>query len=110
MAEHQQDLGKIIDLPQAEKLLERFPDGTIGLTPQTDAFYRRFAEIIGGSERVAVGLNMAWDIASDETLRAFPVDITLAVDMNFDRVMDAIVPDAEVAEQAKSFRRKMLME
>lgn len=101
MADREQDLGKVVKMPDAEELLKRIPDGTFGLTEQTDAFYRRFAESIGGSEKVGAGLNMAWELASYDTLRSYPAIMRAMVNMNFDKVVDAVTPDPEVAEQAK---------
>lgn len=52
MAEQEQNLGKSVEMPTREELLKRLPDGTLGLTPETDAFYTRFIDSIAGSSKV----------------------------------------------------------
>lgn len=113
--EHEQNLGKeaqqkVVRMPSREEILQRLPAGTLGITPQTDAFYMNFVDSIADSEKVGMGLNMAWELADYNTLRAYPAVIRAFVKMGFDRVVDAITPDPEVAEQAKEFRKKVFEE
>lgn len=113
--EHGQNLGKeaqqkMVRMPSREEILQRLPAGTLGITPQTDAFYMNFVDSIADSEKVGGGLNMAWELAGYDTLRGYPAIVRAGVNISFDRVVDAITPDSEVAEQAKEFRKKVLEE
>lgn len=99
---------KAVEMPQREEALRRLQEaGILGVTPQTDEFYSRFINSIAGTSKVGAGLNMAWELAGYDTLRAYPSIMRAAVNMNFDRVVDIITPDPEVAEQAKEFRKKV---
>ena len=113
--EHGQNIGKegqskVVRMPSREEMLKRLPAGTLGVTPETDAFYTRFVDSVADSEKVGGGLNMAWELAGYDTLRGQIPLIKAVVDMNFDRVVDALTPDPEVAEEAKEFRKKVLEE
>jgi len=105
------DLGKVVQMPPQEEILRKLQDaGLYGLTSQTDTFFQRFSEQAADHEIVGAGLNMAWELAGYDTLRQYPSVVRAAVNAGFDRAVDAITPDPEVAEQAKAFRRKVLEE
>ena len=82
----------------------------------SDTFFEIFADSIADSNRNALGLNMAWDIALykfKERSPSFPDEIdAIVADINihFDPVIDAITPDVEVAKQAKDVRVRFLEE
>lgn len=102
---------KAVQMPSREEMLQRLQDtGLYGVTPQTDAFYHRFVDQVAGSEIVGIGLNMAWELAGYDTLRPYPAMVRAAVDLGFNRIIDAVTPDAEVADEAKAFRQKILDE
>lgn len=96
-------------MPNQEEMITRLEGtGVLGVTPQTDAFYRNFVDQVADTQKAGAGLHMAWTLASYDTLRDLPPVISAVVDMNFDRVVDAVTPDLEVADQAKQFRQEVL--
>lgn len=62
------------------------------------------------SEKVGMGLNMAWELAKYDCFRGYPPVIAGLADMYYDRVIDAVTPDTEVATQAKDFHKMTLEE
>ena len=53
---------------------------------------------------------MSWELAAYDTLRAYPAVVKALVGGSFDKVIDAVTPDPEVAEDAKALRHKILDE
>ncbi len=104
-------LDKVVMMPTGEELLGKLKDaGVLGVSPQTDRFYRRFVEQIADQEKVGAALQLAWELASYDTMRDLPSIVRAAVGMNFDRVVDVVSPDPEFAAQAKAFRQKVFEE
>jgi hypothetical protein len=50
---------------------------------------------------------MAWELASYDTLRDYPPQVQAIMSMYFDRVVDTVTPDTEVASQAKEFMKQV---
>lgn len=105
---HEQDPAeklKAVQMPPRDIILQKLREiGVYGVTPQTDEFYDEFVKSAADREIYGGGLNMAWVLASIDTLGPY----SAIVNGDFEEVIDAITPDPEVAEQAKEFRRKVL--
>lgn len=102
---------KVVHMPSKEDILQRLrTTGLYGVTPRTDIFFDRFIGQVADSEIVGAGLNVAWELASYDTLRAYPPIMRTAVGLSFNRVIDAITPEPEVADDAKAFRQQILDE
>ncbi len=105
------DIGKVAKMPARDDMLGKLKDaGLTGMTPQSDKFFERFVESVADSEKVGAGLNMAWELAMYDTLNDYPPVVRAAVGMSFNRAIDAVTPDPEVAKQAKEFREMVMAE
>lgn len=102
---------KVVKMPPAEVILQKIQSTELyGLTPQTDAFFDSLVGHTANRELVGMGLVMSWEMAAYDTLRPYPRVVRALVDMDFDKVIDAITPDIEVAKDAKEFRKKVIEE
>jgi hypothetical protein len=98
----------VATLPSKEEMTRLLKEaGIYGTTPQTDRMYDSFIEKVAGSEKVGMGLVMAWELAKYDTLQGYPPMIAVLVDMNFDQVVDAVSPNPELANEAKMFKNKV---
>ena len=104
-----EDVKRIL-MPSKEVIVLKLREGGFfGILPQIDTFYETFAGYIGGRNVPPGGFNLFWGIASLELsdLHAH-LQVRLGVHHSFDRVIDAVVPDPEMASQAKEYRRGFL--
>jgi len=102
---------KFVQMPDHEAIMRKLQDiKALGISPETNSFYGRFAKSLSEREVVGAGLYVAWELAQADTMAQYPPVVRSAVNMSFDRVIDAITPDPEVAEDAKEFRKKVLAE
>jgi hypothetical protein len=101
----------VATLPDREEMVRLLKEaGVYGTTPQTDRMYDSFIEKVAGSEKVGMGLVMAWELAKYDTLQGYPPMLGVLVDMNFDQVVDAVSPNPELANEAKAFRNQVQQE
>lgn len=99
---------KVVRMPDAQQIEQKLKDaGLIGATPQGDRVYKRFAQSVGGSEKVGPGLAMAWELANYDELKDYPPQVMGIMSMFFDKVVDTVTPDPEVAQQAKDFMKEV---
>ncbi|HKC14634.1 MAG TPA: hypothetical protein VKC89_01560 [Patescibacteria group bacterium] len=99
---------KVVKMPTAEIVSQKIQStGLYGVVPQVDGFYDSLVKYTANRELVGMGLVMSWEMAGYDTLREYPEAMGFLVDMSFDKVIDAITPDAEVAQDAKEFRKKV---
>lgn len=102
---------KVVMMPNREEMVKRLTKARLmGITPQSDRFFGIFIDQVADSEKVGPGLNMAWELAGYDTLEGYPPLIKAIIDMNFDRAIDIVTPDPEVATRAKEFRKQVLEE
>jgi hypothetical protein len=102
---------KAVQMPSQDQVLLKLHEaGAYGTITQSNRFYDSFATYAAGHEIVGQGLVMAWELAGYDTLSQYPPQVKAIIDMSFDRVIDAITPDPEVAQAAKDFRKKVLEE
>jgi hypothetical protein len=100
---------KAVVMPGREEMLQKLQKAELlGVSEQTDRFYQRFVESVAGSSKVGPGLNLAWELAAYDTLRAYPAVLKSLVDMNFNHTIEAVTPDPEVAAQAIEMRNEMM--
>lgn len=103
---------KVVMMPKAEEMAAKLREaGLYGVTPQTDEFYNSFISSVADSEKVGAGLNMAWELSLyDWMQQGMPPVMRGLMSMSFDRAIDAVTPDPEVATQAKEFRQMVIEE
>lgn len=102
---------KIVKMPEREVIMRKLQDsGVLGISEQTNSFFGKLAETLGDREIVGAGINLTWELTKYDTMRDYPPIVQAGLDISFDRVIDAITPDPEVAEEAKEARRKILEE
>lgn len=104
---------KVVLMPTSEDLAAKLKEaGILGQTDQQDRFFLKYAQQVGGRELVASGLNLAWELLCYDELKQYdPITRTvmkMTLDSEFDETMDTMVPDTEVAADAKKERAEML--
>jgi hypothetical protein len=114
MTEHEQRLPgepKVVQMPSREEMVQKLQEiGLYGTAPQTDAFFNNFVGQLAGSEKAGMALQMAWELATYDTMMSLPPVVRVVLNIGFNRVVDAVTPDPEVAEDAKAFRQQVLDE
>lgn len=106
---NQREKMKAVRMSSREVMLQKLQEAKLlGLSVQTDTFFERLVESLADSQKVAPGLNLAWELIMDDTLGDYPLAIRAALDLYFDETMDAIIPDPEVANQTKEIRKQFL--
>jgi hypothetical protein len=99
---------KTVQMPPREDMVGRLEEvGVLGVSPHADRFYTAFVNDVADKEIVGPGLHMSWTLATADTLSDLPPIIGIQIGMEFDRVVEAVTPDLEVARQAKDFRRQV---
>lgn len=99
-------MDKKIAMPQAEVMIKQLTEaGIYGRTPQSDEFLRDFTNKIAGSEKFGRGIGLAWALAKYDVLRWLPPVVSVMMDVDFDVIIDVIVPDFQVAQDAKAYQR-----
>ena len=99
---------KVAKMPGRDDMIGKLKDaGIYGMTPQSDRMFDNFVGSVADSEKVGPGLAMAWELASYDTLRDYPPQVQAIMSMYFDRVVDTVTPDPEVAEEAKKFMQEV---
>ena len=102
--ENERSLGKHIIMPERAEMVEKLREANVyGIAPQTDEFFDSLIRKLAGSSKVGQGLAIAWVQSEYDVLRNLPPVMTPLVRMRFNDVIDAITPDAEVAQDAKTF-------
>lgn len=102
---------KVVIMPEAQQMEQKLTEaGLLGMTEQTDRVFKKFVSKVAGSEKVGVGLAMAWTLASydelKDELKDCPPPVQAITSMYYDNVVDTVTPDLEVANQAKEFMAK----
>ena len=101
----------VVMMPSAEEMIEKLGEaGVYGKEEVQDKFLKSFVEKVAGSEKVGPGLVMAWMLSEYDVLRDYPPVIAGLLRYDFDSVIDAVTPDARVAEKAKAFLKEALEE
>lgn len=99
---------KVAQMPGRDQMIGKLKEaGIYGMTPQSDRMFDAFVGSVADSEKVGAGLAMAWELASYDTLRDYPPQVQGIMSMYFDRVIETVTPDAEVAAQAKQFMQEV---
>jgi hypothetical protein len=99
---------KAVTMPEAQQMEQKLTEaGLIGMTEQSDRVFKRFVSSVAGSEKVGAGLAMAWSLANYDELKDYPPQVQAIMGMYFDKVVDTVTPDPEVAQQAKGFMAKV---
>ncbi|MEK7504107.1 MAG: hypothetical protein AAB550_01200 [Patescibacteria group bacterium] len=102
---------KVVTMPTFDAMSKKLEEnGLLGQEPVIDDFMKKFANSVADSEKVGMGLNMAWELAKYDCFKEYPPIIAGLADMYYDRVIDAVTPDPEVATQAKDFHKMILEE
>lgn len=100
---------KTVGMPDREILARQLQQiGVLGISEQTNAFFQRFTEYLSDKTVNAPGVYMAWTLAGTDTLSGYPPVVGIMMDVYFDWVVDAIIPDKDVAENAKTVRSRTL--
>ena len=99
---------QVVRMPQAGEMVVKLREaGLYGVTPQTDEFYDMFIRAVADNEKVGAGLCIAWELSLyDWMQQGMPPIMRGLVGMSFDKVIDAVTPDLEVATQAKEFMQR----
>src|SRR5712692_345108 len=95
---------KTIIMPSLETMKKRID--TIHLPLRHGVVFDRFIHSIANQNHRGTTLVIAWEQACEDGLKRFPMKVDLAITnllhtYAFPRVIDAIVPDPEVATDAK---------
>ena len=102
---------KRVMMPSAEEMTAKLAEvGLIGKDPQTDKFYADFLKRVSGSEKVAAGLNLAWEVSLSLVMKDYPSIFTAELNLAYDQAIDTVTPDEEVAQEAKNIRMKVFEE
>ena len=98
----------VVRMPQAEEMVAKLQEaGLYGISPQTDEFYDMFIGVVADNEKFGEGLTLAWELSLyDWMQQGMPPVMRGLVGMSFDRAIDAVTPDPEVASQAKEFMQR----
>lgn len=101
---------KRVPIPPKEEVIKKLKDvGLVGAHPQSDIFLIKFVEFIGGDNHLPGGFNLFWELSVCEpTLDIRDPVLNRTYLESFDPVIDAIVPDPEIAARAKEYRRIVL--
>lgn len=106
--EQNQGIGPVVIMPEREVIVRKMQGlGVLGISEQTNDFLYRLAEILDRALLNGAGLNLVWEKIMHETLSGLPPTVRAAVGMGFDQLVDAITPDAEVANEAKEARKAL---
>ena len=93
---------KAARMPGHDDMIRKLEEaGIYGMTPEGDKMLDNFVESVADSERVGQGLMMAWEVAFHDTLRSHSPLVQAKISAYFDKVIDAVVSDPEVAAEAK---------
>lgn len=96
---------KVAQMPSDDVLLKAIEENQlIGTTDQALMFFMHFVASIADKRIDGSEINTAWAIASRDVLGDYPDYVQTLIGTLFNRVIDTIVPDCEVASQAKEFR------
>ncbi len=110
--EMNQGSDQIVRMPQASEMVAKLTEaGLYGISPQTDEFYNAFIGAVADEEKVGAGLTLAWELSLYDWMhQGMPPVMRGLVGMNFDRAIDAVTPDPEVATQAKELMQRAMEE
>ena len=98
---------KAITMPGREEMLKKLKEAKLlGTTPQTDEFYEHFVNSVAGQEKVGAGLSIAWVLTEYDVLKEYPPIMQGLMNMSFERAIDAVTPDKEVARDAKEIMQR----
>ena len=99
----------VVRMPSLEEMNQKLTDAKLlGNEQVMDGFFKKFASSVADSEKVGMGLNLAWELAKYDSFQGYPPVIAALADMYYDRVIDAVTPNTEVAIQAKEFHKEIL--
>src|SRR4051812_46362076 len=104
--ESELNLFKACQMPDVPELTERIRNAVV-LEERVLSFYDMFINTVAGRSQSGRGLLNAWEFSSAVALESYHPTVRAIVSGDFNDVMDAIVPDPEVAEQAKEVRKEM---
>lgn len=100
---------KSVPMPNRESMTQSLEDiGLYGLTPQSDKVLNSFIGLVANSSKDGIGLALCWELASSEELRDYPREVHVIVSTFYERVIDTIIPEQQVATEAKLFRTQIL--
>jgi len=95
---------KVAKMPDVQQMEQKLTEvGLLGISEQSDRVFKRFASSVAGSEKVGAGLAMAWELANYDELKDYPPQVQALMSMYFNKTVDTVTPDPEVAQQAKQF-------
>ncbi len=98
---------KFIKMPEKNEMLGKLKEaGLMGISPQSDEFFGHFVDSVAGDEKVGAGLTMAWALTEYDVLKDYPPVLKGLMNHWFEKVIDTVTPDKEVAGDAK----KMMQE
>ncbi len=107
------EIPKSVRMPPKEETFKKLiAADLLGNLPVTDAFLTHFVNSISGTEVWATNLTMAWDNSAFLMLSGI-ANQSLAASLiirSFNRVIDTVIPDPEVAKQAKKLREIIINE
>lgn len=109
--EQNPNFGPVVTMPDREVIVRKMQElGVLGISEQTNGFFYRLAEILDRAQLNGAGLTLIWETSIHESLSGLPPVTRSAVGMDFDRIVDAITPDAEVADNAKKSREALMVQ
>lgn len=102
---------KLVAMPDREVLVRQLQKlGVLGISDKSNTFFNRYSEYLADNEMNAAGVYALWNKASTDTLSGEMPVVRATLDAYFDIVVDAVVPDKEVAQEAKEIRKELLKE
>lgn len=98
---------KVIQMPGRDEMIGKLrEDGLYGMNLLNDKVYSRFVNSVAGSEKVGPDLALAWLFSIHNELKDYPPLVPAMMSVYFEPVIDTVVEDQEVANQAKVFMRE----
>lgn len=97
---------KTITLPSKERMLERL----IAVNDNTHLKERFYPKLLreAGNQKVAMGVVLMIQLAIHDYAQGMPPSVAVAMQLMVDRLIDALVEDAGVAQEAKEFYKKAM--
>jgi hypothetical protein len=98
-------------MPDREIILRRLKDsGVLGVSEPSNAFFYKFTEYLADRPVIGPVLNLFWAQAMTDTMSGYPPQVSLAMNLYFNRAIEAVTQDPEVTEEAKVFREQIYAE
>ena len=97
-------------MPSLDIMVAKLQEADLLRQPLFSDFLKKFVGTVAGSEKIGTGLNLEWESTMKNVFSGYPPQLIATVQRYYGKVMDAIVPDSEVATAAKEEHQRTLEE